>query len=145
MLKLGMRSRIGTRSMRRQAFLEIVLPPGHVRPEHVNAWAADLEPLFGHDIADQPSIAMKQLSALRAFDASDRLHEIVGIPTLVVSAEHDPIAPPNNGRSLAAGIADSRYVEVAEASHGVTIQCPAEINALLEQHIEQAEHGVVRR
>ena len=144
LLQLGLRSRIGTRAMRRRAFLEIVLPPGVVHPADVSTMAADLEPLFGHDIADQPPVAMKQLAALRAFDVSDRLQEITGIPALVVSAEHDPIAPPRYGRELASRIIGSRYVEIPNASHGVPIYQPAEINTLLVQHIAVAEQGRLR-
>ena len=127
--------------MRRRAFLEIVLPPGIVHSADVDTMAADLEPLFGHDIADQPPVAMKQLAALRAFDASDRLQEITGIPALVVSAEHDPIAPPEYGRELASRITGSRYVEISDSSHGMPIYQSAEINTLLEQHLAAAEQS----
>jgi pimeloyl-ACP methyl ester carboxylesterase len=140
MLWLGVRSRIGTRRMRRRAFLEIVMPPGAVAADE-DKLAAELEPLFGHDLADQPPVAMKQLAALRAYDATDRLQQLSGLATLVVSAEHDPIAPPAYGRLLAQGIAGARFVEFPDASHGVPIQNAAEINLLLQQHLRAAEHS----
>jgi pimeloyl-ACP methyl ester carboxylesterase len=139
MLLLGVRSYLGTRRMRRRAFLEIVLPAGFLAGDDADAWAARLEPLFGHDLAGQPPVAMQQLRALRAYDARERLAELVGVPTLVVSAEHDPIAPPRFGRALAAAVPGARFVEVAGASHGVTIQCATEINALLRDHLTRAE------
>ena len=139
MLRLGLRSRIGTRRMRRRAFLEIVMPPGSVPADEVDALAARLEPLFGHDLADQPPIAMTQLAALRAWDGTARLREITGIPTLVVSATYDPIAPPEHGRALAAGIAGARFVEIPDASHGVTIQRAGEVNEMLRMHFREAE------
>ena len=137
-LWLGLRSRIGTRRMRRHAFLQIVLPAAALRTRQPAAFAQQLEPLFGHDLADQPPIAMKQLAALRAFDASHRLSRIAGIPTLVLSALHDPIAPPRFGRALAEGIAGARYIEFNDASHGLPIQHAARVNALLSEHLARA-------
>jgi len=139
MLWLGLRSSVGTRRLRRRAFLEIVLPREAVRRSESDELAARLEPLFGHDLAERPPVAMKQFRALRAYDASARLGELAGVPTLVVSAEHDPIAPPRFGRALAAGVSGARFVEIAGASHGVTIQCAEPINALLQEHLTRAE------
>src|SRR5215218_4923303 len=139
MLRLGLRSRIGPRRARRRAFLEMVMPPSALREVDRHRLAAELAPLFGHDLADQPPIAMKQLGALRAYDASDRLDRISGIPTLVMSAAHDPIAPPRHGRALAAAIPGARFVEFDDASHGLPIQHAARVNELLADHIEQTE------
>jgi pimeloyl-ACP methyl ester carboxylesterase len=125
--------------MRRRAFLDIVMPPGAVASSEAEALAARLAPLFGHDLAEQPPVAMRQLRALRAYDASARLGRLAGVPTLVVSAEHDPIAPPRYGRALAEGVPGARFVEVGDASHGVTIQHAEQINTLLREHLTRAE------
>jgi pimeloyl-ACP methyl ester carboxylesterase len=138
LLWLGLRSRIGTRRMRRRAFLEIIMPPAALRGVDRDALAAHLEPLFGHDLAEQPPIAMPQLSALRAYDATDRLSRLAGIHTLVMSAAHDPIAPPKYGRALAAGIPDARYIEFTDASHGLPLSHPARVNELLRGHLREA-------
>ncbi|HEX8363304.1 MAG TPA: alpha/beta fold hydrolase [Longimicrobium sp.] len=139
MLWLGLRSAVGTRQMRRRAFLEIVLPPAALAAGDAEELAARLAPLFGHDLADQPPVAMRQMGALRAYDATARLGRLAGIPTLVVSATHDPIAPPRYGRALAEGVPGARFVEIPEASHGVTIQHAEQINTLLKEHLAQAE------
>lgn len=139
MMWLGMRSRIGPRRARRHAFLQIVMPPDALEGADRDALAADLAPLFGHDLADQPPVAMKQLAALRAWDGTDRLREITGIPALVLSAAHDPIAPPKHGRALAAAIDGARYVEFADASHGLPIQHAARVNDLLRSHLRGVE------
>jgi pimeloyl-ACP methyl ester carboxylesterase len=68
-----------------------------------------------------------------------RLPEIRGIPTLVASAAHDPIAPPRLGKAIAAGIAAARYVEFPDAGHALPIQCPNEINGLLLEHLSAAK------
>lgn len=139
MMLLGLRARVGTRRMRRRGFLALVLPPHALAAADVDAEAARIAELFGHDLADQPPIVAQQLRALRAADASARLAELAGIPTLVVSAAHDPIAPPRAGRALAAGIPGARYVEIDDASHGLPITHADRVNALLLEHIAAAD------
>ena len=142
MLWLGLRTHIGTRRMRRHAFLEMVLPPQMLTQIDQDAWAEKLAPLFGHDLADQPPIVMKQLSAMSAYDATPRLKELGHIPTLVVSAEFDPIARPQFGRDIAAGIPNAQYVELTNSSHGVPIHDPERVNTLLMEHLEMAERKI---
>jgi 3-oxoadipate enol-lactonase len=89
---------------------------------------------YGHDLAEQPPVVMKQVRAMSRYDASARLKELGHIPTLVISASGDRIALPRYGRELAGLIPSARYVEIADAGHGVTIQRAREINDLLEAH-----------
>ena len=131
----GLRTRIGTRAMRRQAFMELVMPGAYLAGVDRDALASQLATLFGHDLADQPAIVMKQLGAASRFDESSRLEELADVPTLVVSARHDAIALPDYGRALAARIPGARFVEIADGGHAVTIQCAPEINALLAEHL----------
>jgi pimeloyl-ACP methyl ester carboxylesterase len=138
MLWLGLRSRMGSRRMRRHAFLEITMPAEYLASQDRDALAERLAPLFGHDLADSPPIVMKQLSALKRFDATARLAELAGIPTLVLSAKYDIIFPPACGRALAAGIPGARYTEVSNAAHGVPIQCPEIVNDALLGHFVRA-------
>lgn len=67
------------------------------------------------------------------------------VPTLVVSAEHDIIAPPHAGRALAAGIDGARYVCIPNTAHGVILQSPELINPLLLKHLSVAEEHCNRR
>ncbi len=127
----GLRSRVGPRSMRRAAFLELVMPPSALRGADRQVLARQLEPVFGHDLADQPAIATAQLLAMRRYDRHVDLASLRDIPTLVVSAEHDRIARPIFGRELAAAIPGSRYIELADAGHGVPIHRARDVNDLL--------------
>jgi pimeloyl-ACP methyl ester carboxylesterase len=133
----GLRTRLGTRAMRRRAFLQLVMPDGYLRTA-APTLAADLAVLFGHDLADQPPIVMKQLRAASRYDASARLSALAHIPTLVVSATHDRIALPRFGRALADTIPGARYVEIPDAGHGCTIQCAGRVNELLVDHFANA-------
>ena len=139
MLWTGLRTRIGTRRQRRRAFLKLVLPLETLANADCDALAEQFAPIFGHDLADQPAIVMKQLKAMGRYDATPRLRELAGIPTLVVSAFHDRIARPEFGRALASLVPGARYVEIANASHGVPIEQSEQINNLLIEHFEKSE------
>jgi pimeloyl-ACP methyl ester carboxylesterase len=131
----GLRTRLGTRRMRRRAFLELVYPPAALAGRDVDALRRELAPLFGHDLADQPPIVMRQLRAMARYDACTRLAALGPIPTMVVSGELDRIARPAFGRELAAAIPNARYVELPGAAHGVPIHDAATVNTLLREHL----------
>lgn len=136
---LGLRTRVGTRAMRRNAFLEMVMPPALLAKSDRAQLAETLRPLFGRDLAEQPPIIMKQLAAMARYDASARLGELAQVPSLVMSAELDRIALPAFGRELAAAIPGARFVEMPGAAHGVPIHGASEVNALLADHFASAD------
>lgn len=131
---LGLRTRLGTRAMRRRAFLRMLFPQQFLAGVAIDELAESLAPVLGRDLADTPPIMMKQVRALAAHDCTAQLHKLSGIRTLVVSAKKDPIALTHFGQLLCLHIDGSRYVEIPQASHGVTIQEPALINNLLRDH-----------
>lgn len=145
MLWVGIRTQVGTRRQRRRAFLELVMPPALLANVDRDALASQLAEVFGHDLGLAPTVQDAQMAAMRAYDASGRLGEIADLPTLVVSATYDPIAPPSAGRTLATGIPGARYIEIAHASHGLPIQCAAAITTVLEAHFALAQANVAHQ
>ena len=141
MLVLALQSRIGTPAMRRHGMVRMVMPDAYIRQHDRAALARDLGDLFGRDLADQPPIVLEQLRAMSGYSALARLNELSGIPTLVVSARHDPIASPVLGKDVASRIPGARYVEFADASHALPIQFADEVNALLADHWWAAERS----
>jgi pimeloyl-ACP methyl ester carboxylesterase len=137
---MGIRTNIGSRAMRRRAFLQMLFPDDCLRSRNSEELASELAPILGRDLADQPPILMKQVKALAKHDCSARLHELSQVPTLVVAAEKDPIALPRFGRLLAQIISGASYIEIEDASHGVCLQDPVRINALLRSHFRSASH-----
>lgn len=135
----GMRTRIGTRAMRRKAFIELIMPAAVLRSADMVQLNAQLESLFQRDLADQPPIVMKQLRATAKYDASKRLAKLGRIPTLVMSGAEDRIALPEFGRALSQAIPGSRFVLVPEAGHAVPIHTPKIVNDLLREHMMAAE------
>lgn len=138
LLVTALRSRIGTRRMRRHAFVELVMPAAYLATIDRDQLCEGLQGLFGRDLADQPSIVLQQVRAMAKFDASARLPQLSGIPAVVVSAEHDRIARPEYGRALAAAIPGATFLELTGAGHAVTIQCAGDVNAVLQRHLAEA-------
>ena len=134
MMWTGMRSRLGTARMRRSAFLEIVVPMDQLRVVDREQLAAELAPLFGHDLAHQPAVVMRQIRAMARHDRRRRLSELASIATLVVSGRHDKLALPKYGRRLAAEIPGASFVEIVDAAHGAPITRKDVVNELLRQH-----------
>lgn len=141
-LWLGLRTYVGTAAMRRRAFLKMLFPDDFVKREGAEDLARRVGSVIGRDLASNPPILMKQLAAMKRYDSSQRFAELAAIPSLVASAEHDPIALPKYGRELSRLIPKSRFVEVPNASHGVTIQMPERVNEMLRLHFDRA--GVSR-
>lgn len=131
---LGLRTRIGTRRMRRHAFLGIVSSAAERASTDLDVLAERYALIFGRDLADQPSVAFDQVRAMSRHDDSHRLAELCGLPTLVVSATEDRISLPDYGRALAARISPSRFHEFGDAAHGVTITHATAVNDLLAEH-----------
>jgi pimeloyl-ACP methyl ester carboxylesterase len=139
-LWMTLRTRIGSRRMRRRAFLEMLMPKDDLRFANVDELAAQVASFIGRDLSDQPPILMKQLLAMSRHDCFSRLGELAEIPTWVLSAEHDRIALPEHGRLLAGAIPGARYEEFPAASHGVTIQKSRRINQMLTQFLNAVEY-----
>jgi pimeloyl-ACP methyl ester carboxylesterase len=136
---MTLRTRIGTRRMRRRAFLEMICPPAALQTADTDALAARFAALIGRDLADQPPILIKQLMAMARHDTSGRLGDLRDIPTLVVSAEHDRIALPRYGQALTNALPDARFELMRDASHGVIIHAPDRLNKLLLQVLDSVE------
>jgi 3-oxoadipate enol-lactonase len=71
--------------------------------------------------------------AVADWDFRDRLSEIAA-PTLVIAGAEDPIAGPDAGEALVAGIPNARLVVLREAAHLANVERAGAFNdALLEE------------
>ena len=135
----GLRTRIGTRAMRRKAFLSLVLSRSLTADDEARAeMAARMTALFERDLADQPRIILRQLRAMSRYDPRWRLRSLAAVTTMVVSGAEDRIARPHHGRALAEAIPGSIYLELKGAGHAVPIEEPALINRLLNAHMRHS-------
>ena len=135
---MTLRTRVGSRRMRRRAFLEMLMPKDQLPPD-VKSLASKFAQLIGRDLADSPPILFKQLRAMSRHNALSALPRLVGIPTLVVSAEYDRIALPRYGRALADAIRGAEFEQLGAASHGITLSDPWQINSRLRRFLTAVE------
>jgi hypothetical protein len=138
-LWMGIRTRLGTRKMRRNAFLNILYSADRLRRSDLPKLAAETSSLIGRDLADSPPILMKQLQACARHHLRPRLGELASILTLVVSAEFDIIARPEYGRDLAAAIPGAEFVLHAGVAHGNLLEQPEWLNERLLNHFGSGE------
>lgn len=106
------------------------------------ATRGDHAPRIGEDIAQflartlDPRSYRRQYAIARAHDAAARLGQITA-PTLVMHGEQDRILPLDNGRLLADGIAEARFVALPGGAHGFPTDLPdtsAELVSFLLEH-----------
>lgn len=83
---------------------------------------------------------LAMLHALRDADLSGRL-DGSSAPTLVVSGELDEATTPADGRRLAASIPGARFESIAEASHLLSVEKPAELAELIDGFSERIVLG----
>lgn len=137
-LWLGLRTRVGTRAMRRKAFLEMLFSSKYLTNQtSLNELTAHTCEIIGRDLADSPPIIMKQLKALARHDSSLELGKLSNIPTLVISGNEDPIARPEFGSDLARRIPGASFMSLENASHGIVLERPDEINKILIEFISK--------
>ncbi|MEN9574307.1 MAG: hypothetical protein RL514_2162 [Verrucomicrobiota bacterium] len=142
---MSLRTRLGTRPMRRRAMLEMLWPPAALDGLDTAALAARVGALVGRDLANNPPILLRQLRALARHDASGRLGALAGLPTGVLSAEHDRIAQPDSGRRLSELIPGARFQLLSAVSHGVTLHQPELVNGWLREFLSAEERGWTQR
>ncbi|MFE9247216.1 alpha/beta fold hydrolase [Nocardiopsis sp. NPDC006938] len=109
-----------------------------------------LLPWFTPDLTrDHPEVAARFADDLRGVDPGAfasicealtgmdqrNLVASVRVPTMVVSAAHDPVLPPGHGRRLADGIAGARFEVVTGAAHLLGVERAERVNELLREHV----------
>jgi 3-oxoadipate enol-lactonase/4-carboxymuconolactone decarboxylase len=81
--------------------------------------------------------------ALAAFDVRDRLGEITA-PVLAVAGADDPATPPALMAALTAGVRTGRLVVLPDTAHQAPAERPAEVAALIREHLESPAMSVRR-
>jgi len=89
-------------------------------------------------ISGSPENAVRYMQASGEVDITDLLAK-VSVPTLVMHAHHESRVPFENGRRLAAGIPDARFVPIESRNHLILEDEPAYLHFLEE--IRSFLHG----
>jgi pimeloyl-ACP methyl ester carboxylesterase len=109
------------------------LVPGLVSP----AAAAGARQIARDVMAHVPEATYR--AALRAIAGFDRRAALaqIGVPTLLLAAEHDRTAPPEVMQRMAARVPGSEYVCLAQAGHIANVEAPAAFNAAVVTFLQR--------
>jgi 3-oxoadipate enol-lactonase/4-carboxymuconolactone decarboxylase len=95
----------------------------------------DIASALLHALSEADDAGYSQVcAALAAFDVRDRLAEI-GVPVLAVAGADDVATPPDLLRAIADGVRHGSFVELLGVAHLAPAEAPAEVAALLRQHL----------
>jgi pimeloyl-ACP methyl ester carboxylesterase len=78
-----------------------------------------------------------QAAAVLGHDTRARLHELVGVPTLVIHGLEDRPISPERGRELARLIPGARLVEIPHAGHVLETEAEDRVAAAVVDHVER--------
>lgn len=138
---VGLRANVGPRSMRRRAFLEMIASPAELASTDLESVMARYEDVLGRGLADAPAAAVRACVRAMSRDGEagiGALRALASIPTLVVSAEHDRIAPVRHGEELARAIPGATFERWEGTAHGMTIERAAALGERLARHFASA-------
>jgi pimeloyl-ACP methyl ester carboxylesterase len=81
--------------------------------------------------------AVAQMAAIAGHDTRARLHELAGVPTLVIHGADDRLVAPRHGHDLARRIPGARLLEIPGAGHLLTTDAEDEVAAAVLDHLER--------
>lgn len=109
----------------RQVYTNLFIPEGSAEQMH---WFNDLQ-----RISTSPEVAVRMFSASSMTDVSELARQLT-MPTLVLHARDDAVAPFAEGRAVAAAIPDARFVALEGKNHILLEHEPAWQRFLAEFH-----------
>jgi pimeloyl-ACP methyl ester carboxylesterase len=84
-----------------------------------------------------------QASAIGRHDTRQRLHELAGLPTLVVHGLDDRLVRPAYGRELADAIPGARLVEIPDTGHLLATDAEEAVANTVLGHLERVGQGAI--
>jgi 3-oxoadipate enol-lactonase len=79
-----------------------------------------------------------QLAAIAGHDTRARLHELGGLPTLVLHGEDDTLVSPDRGRELAAAIPGARLELLPTCGHMLSTDAEEPVSRAIMGHVERS-------
>ncbi|MDP7035148.1 MAG: alpha/beta hydrolase [Planctomycetota bacterium] len=133
LLRSGMTS--GTRRLQ---ILSRLLFPAPFRTQRDTQWILDV---LEKDFGTIPSrfTQHSQIHAIKKHQTQKRLHNLAGIPTLVVRPGSDLMIRAKGSDFLAQNIPGAQLLRIEEAGHGIVRQCPEILNPALLEHFKRSD------
>jgi len=79
---------------------------------------------------------LMQMAAIARHDTRRRLHELEGLPTLILHGTEDKLIPVSHGRELARSIPGSRLVELEQTGHLLATDAEEAVASAVVEHPE---------
>lgn len=145
-LKAFLPTRVGTRlfveanrggKARARATMELLMSPEHLETCDTAQLLHDLRIEFGENMSRRGRLA--QVAAMARHDTRRRLHELSGLPTLVMQPAADRLIRSEHSARLAAAIPGARLVTVPVVGHGLLRETPDLVTAALADHFARAD------
>jgi pimeloyl-ACP methyl ester carboxylesterase len=82
-----------------------------------------------------------QAAAIGRHDTRRRLHELAGLPTLVIHGLEDRLVPPSSGRDLAHAIPGARLLEIPDTGHLVATDAEDTVATAVLNHLQNGGYA----
>ncbi|MCA9564114.1 MAG: alpha/beta hydrolase [Myxococcales bacterium] len=135
---LSIKSMIGTKQSRRQAFIDMAFSKAWQGDRSTEALHEVVSPIFGRDLATQPPIVRKQVFSARRHNRYDDLKAIAA-PSLICHGDRDIIASIAGARELAESIQNSTLDVYEGFGHAITVEAADRFNQSVLNHLAEAE------
>jgi 3-oxoadipate enol-lactonase len=133
------RAFLGPRSQRARALERLIFPDDYLRTIDV---APLRDAMRDQVVAAAPAMdRLRQIAAVLGHRAAHRLHQLEGLPTLVVRAGKDRLVRPSSHAHLHRLIPGSRLVDFDDAGHAILHQCAARLNDVLLDHFATVDRA----
>lgn len=137
-VRLFLKANLSRGVARLDALADLLYPPEHRARLRHEGW--DPQRLKTIAMHTDPRVRLTHLRSIFRHDVRERLPELAGLPVLVVRPDRDVLVPPRGSDALAARIPGVRLAALANGGHGATSQEAGEVNRLVREHVQIAEH-----
>lgn len=117
---------------RAQATMQLLMSPEHLATCDTRQLVRDLQIEFGDNMSRRGRLA--QATALLRHDTRGRLHQLSGLPTLIVQPAADRLIRSEHSARLAAAIPGAKLLTVPTVGHGLLRETPDVVAEALAGH-----------
>ncbi len=138
-LKLFASAFLGPKRKRAHALQQLVFPEEWLDANNVDK--ARLRDALDRKVAHSTPLSSRvsHLTAIVRHRAGPRLHELSGLPTLVIKPARDVLIDPKESDRLADLIPGAKLLVLPDAGHGLLHQCADEVSGALLEHFERVD------
>lgn len=136
-LRVSLRMLFGAERSRWLAAARLCFPPAYLATLSDEEKLRFMHLIFCPDFLSQPPIVRQQIAAMWRHTGGD-LSKLQALPTLILTGLGDIVVPTRLSDRLHALLPQARIERFAEAGHGLPLQLPGPVNALLRTHFASA-------